>query len=572
MDFRQNTAIIYSEETRQSFINKALAENKIYRFNGAEGKKTWLVGEYAYLAVNGLSNILRRLGINFDILKDEEIRDGILELYDAIFLPNIGHLSKNSLDSIYKWCKDKNHKLIVSGNTNLSDDFLGVKSRKEVLIKEYCGIPEFVFCPPEYTMNFCLKNGGVQSFEKVISFQKNHQSWKKEKTDYDAIIINQNVLYITFPVFEYFGALFQGHLSIKPIYEILPPKRYFYLDLATIFLKELFRENGFKEPPQIEIDSVDLHKNTMILKHDVDYSRNLQYLNFELENRIPATFAILDDKNKDFWLSNIPENDFTEKAYHFSTHLRGFLKNLTHFLKLDFNKILTIRKNLCRQVESAKKYGIPINTVHRHGSHFYYPETIDGLSYLYRKLPEVKGSMTMFRFSNFQYFNSGFKNHYTIEQPDVSVPFWYPFKLEEASIESKEEIRGWETGQFIEPDKGLIDSIFNFAKSFPGVFALDFHPAHAETDTFNPGGNFEWFEYAIKKAQENHWLILNYKDVCHKLDEREGLKIKQEEEKISIYNSSDAPIFKINIVVDNKRYSIGKIKPNQVLHYGPEGM
>jgi len=63
-------------------------------------------------------------------------------------------------------------------------------------------------------------------------------------------------------------------------------------------------------------------------------------------------------------------------------------------------------------------------------------------------------------------------------------------------------------------------------------------------------------------------LILNYRDVCQKSDERESLKIRQEEEKISICNSSEKPIFRINIAVNNKRYFIDKIKPNQILHYG----
>ena len=568
MDFRQNTAIIYSEETRKILIDKALAEGKVYRFDGAEGKKSWLVGKYAYLAANALSNILRRLGISFDVLSENEIRDDILEFYDTVFLPNAAHLSESALSLIYKWCGDNNHKLIVSGDTNLPDLFLGVGHRKRVVASDYCGIPEFVFCPPDYTMNFCLKNGKAQGFEKVVSFQKNNQAWEMEKTDYDAIIINQNVLYVTFSVFEYFGALFQGHLDIKPIYEILPSKRCFYLDLATIFLKKLFKKIGIKESCKIEIDSVDLRKNIMILKHDVDYSRNLEYLKFELENHIPATFAILVDKNKDFWLSNIPENDFIEKSYHFPANLRGKLNNITHILKLDFNKILTIKKNLYHQVKSAKNHGIPINTIHRHGSKFYYPETVDGLGYLYRQLPEIKGSMTMFRFSNFQFSKSEFSKNYTIEHPDVSVPFWFPFKLKEASIESKEEIRGWEMGQFIEPDIKHINSVFDSSRSLPGIFSFDFHPAHAKTDTFNPGGNFKWFEYAVKRARENHWLILNYRDVCQRLDERENLKIRRERDKISIYNSGDEPICKINIVVDNKRYFINEIEPNQILHYG----
>jgi len=307
----------------------------------------------------------------------------------------------------------------------------------------------------------------------------------------------------------------------------------------------------------------------MILKHDVDYSRNLEYLKFELENRIPATFAILVDRNREFWFSNIPENDFIEKAYHFPTNLRGFLNNLIHLLKLDFNKILTMRKNLYQQVISAKNnHGIPINTIHRHGSNFYYPETIDALKYLYKRLLEVKGSMTMFRFSNFQYSNSSLRNRYTIKHPDVSVPFWFPFKLSEASLENNGEVRGWEMGQFIELPIKDIDSIFDFASDFPGIFAFDFHPAHAKTETFNRGGNFEWFEYAVKKARENHWLILNYRDVCRKLDERENLKIRREGEKISIYNSGGKTISRINIAVNNKRYSINEIEPNQILHYG----
>ena len=87
MSIRSNVAIIYSEASREAFAAKAKAEDELYTFRGSRATLHWIKGEEAYLAVNGCASILRRLGVKFDILNENEGLPGLLNEYYTSLLP-----------------------------------------------------------------------------------------------------------------------------------------------------------------------------------------------------------------------------------------------------------------------------------------------------------------------------------------------------------------------------------------------------------------------------------------------------------------------------------------------------
>jgi hypothetical protein len=250
--------------------------------------------------------------------------------------------------------------------------------------------------------------------------------------------------------------------------------------------------------------------NIIIMRHDTDSSTDTTYLNYEIRNNIPATYAVL-KQNCKAWLEMLRcTPDLFEVSWHYPSI------GTIPYLKWNNNK--PVGEVISHQVDEGDKNGVKSVTVHKHGNVFYYPETIAALEYAYDKHPELIGMGTMLRWN----LKKWGREEYLIRHPKVSVSLWHPFHLAISTVEKYRELPGWDIGGFIEPDMQTIDRIFEHGKDFPGgVYPLCFHPAHAQTDTFIKGGCIQWFKYAVDRAWEAGWLILNYRQVYQNLSERE---------------------------------------------------
>ena len=73
------------------------------------------------------------------------------------------------------------------------------------------------------------------------------------------------------------------------------------------------------------------------------------------------------------------------------------------------------------------------------------------MDYLYESLPETVGMGTMFRFNNLKYANNeSSAESYVVQHPDVSVPFWFPFKMVVTTIDQYKPLRGWDITHLME--------------------------------------------------------------------------------------------------------------------------
>ena len=498
MNIRSNVAIIYSEESRQAFIAEAKTKGLIYQFQGSRGTMHWLLGDAAYLAVNGAANLLRRLGVKFDILREEECSEECLREYHTIFIPNACRLSEQAIAAVKRWLEG-DATLVVSGRTNL----------------------------PDY-------------------------------------LLNCKTIRLTTPVFEYAAGILQGATCIEPVRKLLGNKANFHVDRLAQYIKDTLLRHGGERLWQTRLKLWGKYDNVLVLRHDTDDSTDPSYLDYEIAHKIPATYAILPDRNMRFYLSRLDGHDFLEGAYHYTTAIsRPWLQQVKP------NKKAITGRGLAKQVEEAKKeFNIPISTVHRHWGYFYYPETIEAMDYLYESHPEIIGTGTMFRFTSLMYSDRGPANEHLVNEPrtvdhhDISVPFWFPFKMMVSAIERHEPLRGWDITHRIEPPPSFIDTVFDEAEMLPGgVYMFGFHPAHARRDSFIPGGNYPWFLYGLSKAKERGWWITNYRSLLQRLNDWEDINFRVSQDgSVVLSNTTDREITDLVVSFNGKDIDVPTLK------------
>jgi len=566
MSIRNNVAIIYSEASRQAFITEARNRGQVYQFRGSRETLNWLRGDVAYLAVNGVASLLRRLSIKFDILGEEECSLELLKEYHTLFIPNACRLLEQTIATLEKWLGG-DVKLVVSGSTNLPEQLLGIASHSQYTPEGFCGIKwllhlrfnpqheDYIFSPPEYPVRVVSSQKDSTILGKLIEYQNIEEVKEGEYLNGDAVVIGEKTIYFALPIFEYIAGILQGHICIEPLRKSLGEEGNFYIDTLTWYVKNILFHYGHKRLWQTQLKPWGEYDNVLVLRHDTDFSADPSYLEYEIANKIPATYAILPDKNRKFYLSRVAPYDFLEGSYHFKSAVsQSWLRGTRP------DKKAITEKGLAEQAEKAKrKHGIHSATLHKHGSAFYYPETIEAMDYLYESFPEIIGMGTMFRFSNIKYSGDATSNEsYTVTHPDVSVPFWFPFKMEVSTIEQHKTLRGWDITHFIEPYPSLIDLIVENSSKLPeGVYMLGFHPAHARKDTFNPGGDYEWFRYSLDKAGKYRWWVANYKTVCQRLNNWEILIFRViEDGLVMLENPTAGEISNIVISCGDKLLSV----------------
>lgn len=255
------------------------------------------------------------------------------------------------------------------------------------------------------------------------------------------------------------------------------------------------------------------HSNVLVIRHDTDSSFDQTYLDYEIAHNIPATYAILPDRNCNSWLRVLPPT--MEKSWHWSS-----LDSVPCITAARPSWSKTTGKGISKQVEEGRKRIPDLRTVHKHGNTFFFPETIDAMDYTYRQHPGLLGMGTVFRWRLDRY---GGQSSEVVKQPGVGVPFWFPYHLMMTTTEEWRPLSGWDMGMLIEPDPSVIEQVFANAKKLSGgVYMVGYHPAHANSDVFNADGCFPWFKMLVERAQVEGWLITTYRDVLERLNEWEA--------------------------------------------------
>jgi len=231
---------------------------------------------------------------------------------------------------------------------------------------------------------FCSKMPKGQKVGELVELSGNFQSKEYtfiKKLNTPAFVICDNEVYFNANPFSNFQKWLQFEYNIIPYLNWYD--RIFWLDeYASSLLQNIQKYspvniNGFKDKKEKEI--------TVIFRHDVDDSRDLAYLQEEIKENIPATYALLIDRNRKFWLNNLRDKHNIEIAYHYESNN----VKLSDYFKIAMNKFFKTKlkmenlpnnwneKSLKKQLYRAKSKGIDTITIHRHFGFIKYPEIIN---------------------------------------------------------------------------------------------------------------------------------------------------------------------------------------------------
>jgi hypothetical protein len=528
--------LLYSRLSLSACVEAARKSNAIYTFNGATGIVRWLKGEYAYLAPNGAASLLRRLGIKFNWVTDEDLKESkSLERYHTLIVPHAVSLPTQAFRAIEAWVHQGGY-LLATGQTDLPAELLGLSELKWYRPNGYTmiryGESDLIAGYRGYTVGICKPASGSQVLASVYEVMNPQEEVNGQISPLlgSGIIRTKQVVFISLPLFETFGAMLQGHVNFEDMRNW--GHRYKYLDWLGRFIKEILEDSDWKHLWHVRIKPWGESRGVVVLRHDVDESSDLTYLDYEKKNQIPATYAILNDRRCQHWLKAVASHPAAEAAYHFDTApqkttiIELLLRKPREVTVEDILKI-TGGRGLWRQSKKARDVlGIPILTGQRHKAFFFYPETIDGMDYLYKQEAEVLGLGTMFRFTNIMFTEEKEEKDstYVVQHPDTSVPFWFPFKLWYASTNDHHALRGWDITHLVEPEPWLTEHLLNQeAYLEEGVYTLGFHPAHCHGKAFRQEGNWDWFKYAVELGRSRGYLFTTCKEVFERLNQWESL-------------------------------------------------
>ena len=521
--------IIYSRFSLVRNILDAQKAGGIYDFGGANGKQQWLKKHYAYLAPNGVASLLRRFCIKFDWIEEgTSLTQETLKKYHTLVLPNASALSNPSCQAIGEWVSHGGY-LWVTDRTNLPFEILGLSSleRMQPLGYTALGIDDqlVIIGYRGYPVGVCQASPN----SRVLASAREVRYPVQENRDAgiflgDGVIQNGTVLYFALPLFETFGAMLQGHVNFEDIRAW--GHRFKYLDWVGRVVKDLLQEAGWEHLWRVRMKPWGDHNGVIVLRHDVDSSTDTTYLDYEKENLIPATYAVLNDPSRQYWLEAATSHPAAEAAFHFDTTPDPLVQRFFPNQAITSAIQKTSKRGLWRQTRLATKVGIPIQTVQRHFGYFPYPEMVDALDYLYDHEKDILGAGTMFRFTNFMYGARSLQDQrtYAVQHPDTSAPFWFPFKLWYTSVNRHQALRGWDITSVVEPEPWLTDLLFNQIDYLEdGVYTLGFHPAHCWGKNFCPQGNWRWFEYAVQAGKAKNFLFSTCQDVFERLNQWEQI-------------------------------------------------
>tara|TARA_B100000686_G_scaffold324428_1_gene380103 strand:+ start:6926 stop:8515 length:1590 start_codon:yes stop_codon:yes gene_type:complete len=502
-----------------------------YRYPGFNCDFKWPKEGGVGLGVAGIWNLLLRVGEPADIVEEENLhtpRSG-----DLLFVNPDNPFSPDTEKKLYDWM-EAGGKIVGAGCPEawrfaFPSDFIIESSKLDNPYSALAWIcegaqPELI-TPPGWKflkIKKC-KNISIKNFGILASIGGERQTPQRALVspieEAPAVLTYKNFIFFNGNPFSAFQAWLQGQENLEPW--LLWRHRIFWLDEYASFLCQTLKKIKIIQPLEKGIPA--LAKTTIVLKHDLDYSRDSTYLDIEKQANISGVHAILKDSNTNYWLDKLKLNPQNESAFHYNTAIysrwleaaRHILLNLPKRSYLP-NKKAIQGKGLLKQVRWAKKKGIGINTLHRHDPFIIYPELVDALDTVYNNEIEVLGSNSFFRGQVLRWgvnCSDGLRGNYG-DAPNPQFPYWFPFRLAHSGYGGR-LLKGWETTSMMEIEPGLLEQMIDY--NIPGlsqkVIVLNFHPAHARTSTFVKGGCVNWFHEILNLCHSRKVDIRTLSDV-----------------------------------------------------------
>ena len=477
-----NIGILWSERTRRANAEEAQRAGAVYTFEDAWGReKSWLKGQYAYLAPSTVSACLNRFNLKHSFFGDEGLTDNLAEV-SILFLPSAHSLTSAAIGAIRSWLERDDTFLCVTGPTNLPPELLGLRSLELGQMEGYTawqwrsdslfgdtakweewyisGFKGFATCiaEPETGATVLadqLEIGGDLSGPETATRQRIGAG----------IVQTEKSLFVANALFEYMGGVWQAHLNAEEVRRWFNP--FNWAETLLYQLRGVLWACGQDGHWGTRLRTFGSYDGVMNIRHDPDKSLDMTMLRYQGEHLIPATHTLLD--------ANIsPEATTTEMDQEWVREISKF-----PFVEIGLHNDAIqesppkwmMGANLARHVlESEKNLGVRLYTGGRHGGYSVYPEMIDAMDYLYLNVPHFLGLGT-FHFHLMAEYGDRTPDpekgdmvvtYQTLTSPTIASPgFWFPFHGVVSTTEECRQLRGWDMTHEYDPPPDVIDAVYD---------------------------------------------------------------------------------------------------------------
>ena len=507
-----------------------------YKFAGANRVIDWPIRDGAGMGRAGAFNAFLRLGWKPVLLRPNDLPAPCVG--DLLVVCESGELADDAIKGVTDWMA-AGGKVIASGPSRSWVRFVpGVTLDVRYMANPYSGIAHVYgsdsieLVAPVRWPYFAVTGGDgiarmIGQIGEVHGERQSPSRARVSRCDSAPALIQINGFHLLNA--DPFGALqswIQGQEDLQPW--LGWRHRLFWLDEYVAYIRSALVRLGALSACQTGPGIPGLGSNTIVLRHDLDDSRDTTYLDLEHKHGIAGVHAILKDRNTSFWLTQLNSRSDQESAFHYNTAHYSRIENWmrSRLLGLPQKPYLPKKSEiagsgLLKQVRWAKRKGIGVSTLHRHLSFIYYPEYIEALDTVFRCEPGVLGGSSYYRGQLLRWGidrPDGARGT-VAEFPDPFFPYWLPFKLAHGG-DSGRLLRGWESTSMMEVEPELLAQMLDH--SIPDipqrVITLNYHPAHANGTTFAPEGCKAWFRGVLDIISDRRVAVVTLRDVMQSLN------------------------------------------------------
>ncbi|VTU21639.1 hypothetical protein H6CHR_01630 [Variovorax sp. PBL-H6] len=579
--------VLFSEASRAAYAREAAERNQTYRFDSAFGEeRTWLKGEYAYLAPNAAGLLLARCNLKHDLVEEASLEESVLADCRALLIPNAAHLADTTIARITQWLSRTQGRLIVSGKTNLPPALLGLHSIESVQAEGYTGWQWLEGSPfsgpawePLYVSGYAghrvqrvAPSPGSRVLADLMAFAgdlSNAETVVSRRIG-PGIVTTDRTVFIANQVFELIGGMMQAHLNVEPVRHWANPTH--WGDTLLFFIRRLLRDVGLADLWSTRLRAFGTYDGVLSFRHDVHGMRDYTMLDYQLQNLIPGSYDIEDPgfstnitepMAKD-WVARTTRNNFIEPALHNDSSI-GDPPTAIHGTGL-FTHLINAEKSL----------GFTVCTCGRHAGGHMHPETLDAMDYLYANHESVLGMCTFCYYHMIEYgvrdpnamvegaIGGKELTYITDLRRTIATPgIWYPFHPVVTTDAEWRPLRGWDRTHEYDAAYELVETIFGGHSARQrgvedvlenGVYSFQYHPELARDPSVNDGkGSLDYVRYCINLAERSNYWIATQRDLYQRMADYEDLVVLTSEDGMSVTVRNPSARRIAGMVLEQKR-------------------
>jgi hypothetical protein len=550
-------AVLFSDRSRAAYAVEAANAKETYTFTDAWGlPRTWLKGEYAYLAPNAARLLLARCNLKHELLEEAGLSDDKLAGLRALLIANAGHLADDTIARIERWLAGGDRRLIVTGKTNLPPKLLGLASCTPVASSGFTGwrwLPGSPFASDDweslyvssykaFTVQKVEAAAGARVLATLVELTGDVET-AATATQADigpAIVATAKTLFVANQVFEMIGGMMQAHLNVEPVRHFTNAVH--WGDTLLFFLRRLMIDLGLEPLWQTRLRSFGAYDGVLSFRHDVHGMRDYNFLDYQIQNLIPASYDIedpsfssnIDDDMARDWVERTTQHSFIEPALHNDSSIGD--PPTAIFGQGLFNLVSSARKSL----------GVSFCTCGRHEGGHMHPETLDAMDYMYANDAIMLGTCTFCFYHMIEYGvrHPGIIAVSTVQDREVTYitdvrrtiatpGVWFPFHPVITTDKEWRPLRGWDRTHEYDTNYELVETVFGGHgarrhgvddRLENGVYSFQYHPELARDPSVNDGrGTLDYVRYCINLAERKHYWIASQAELYQRMADYEDL-------------------------------------------------